>query len=80
MRLVSLGLPRESGSPLARIGASLLSVAAVTFPATSILLDGSPAGASTTTPTAYVVNFSGDSVTPIDITSNTPGTPITGGK
>ncbi len=40
------------------------------------LSKAAPAGAVTAAPTAYVTNYSSNTVTPIDTATNTPGTPI----
>src|SRR5271165_1145843 len=66
---------------LTRTTTSLLIIAAVAFPLASavVLLDRSPVGASVVSPTAYVANSHSYIVTPIAMTTNTPGTAITVG-
>jgi DNA-binding beta-propeller fold protein YncE len=66
-------------SRLTRIPVALCTIIAVAVPlaSTALVLDGAPAGAGTATPTAYAVTYNGfDTMTPIDTTTNTAGTPI----
>ena len=61
-----------------RVSTTLLFGLSVLFPVVgSVVVDAhTPAGASTIQPTAYVTNNDGNSVTPIELATNTAGTAI----
>ena len=62
--------------PRSVAGIQIMAAMALPIATAAVLVDHSPAGASKITPTAYVTNWAGGSVTPIDLTSNTSGTGI----
>jgi DNA-binding beta-propeller fold protein YncE len=54
--------------------AALTFLAALVVGLTTLALIPATASAAPTSPTAYVTNFGSDTVTPIDLATNTPGT------